>query len=224
MDASNYIYREAYCYAEFEKLLAKVTMCYKLMIDSGATLENDENKIRDYLILNYLKDDNVRKAIDIGQYIFEREVPEDAGTGRVDIKITSPNTFTQTAAYYTIECKRLNSVNAKGNSGLNCKYVAEGMSRYIDDRYASFYKTNGMIGFVVEKMDIDSNVECINDHLVQHTGAKTIKKLSPETFIPDFKYHYSSIHSKNNGDSIKLYHLMFDISAMINNAPVTTYS
>lgn len=212
MNASEYIYGSVYCYAEFEQLLAKITSCYKLMAVSGVQLANDENTIRDCLVLNYLKNDEVRKSIDIGPYNFEREVPEDTGNGRVDIKITSPNTFTQTAAYYTIECKRINSINTQGDSGLNCKYVMDGMTRYVDDKYASYYQTNAMIGFVVDKMDIDSNIGCINGHVSRLIGAKTTHDISPEAFISNFKFHYSSIHTKENGETLKLYHLMFDMT------------
>lgn len=215
MDANNFRYSSAYCYAEFEQLLTKITLCYKCMIASGERFENDENKIRDCLLLNYLKNDEVRRGVDIGNYNFEREVPEDIGNGRVDIKITSPDVFTKQAAYFTLECKRINAVNVEGDSGLNCKYVTDGMLRYIDGKYTSYYKTNGMIGFVVDTMDINSNISHINSHISTHIGGYATNNILPEAFIPDFDYHYSSVHTKSTGETIKLYHLMFDVSSCI---------
>ena len=48
---------------EFEKILTKVIVCYNLMLTDKVQLINDENSIRDVLLLNYLKDNTVRKMI-----------------------------------------------------------------------------------------------------------------------------------------------------------------
>ncbi|MDO1502614.1 hypothetical protein Q2T40_21115 [Winogradskyella maritima] len=45
-------------------------------------LENDENKIRDILLLNYLKNDEIREKVDLLEWHFEREVQEDHSIGR----------------------------------------------------------------------------------------------------------------------------------------------
>jgi len=45
--------------AEFEYVLQKITLCYKMMIDDGVKVQNSENLIRDKLLINYLKDNSI---------------------------------------------------------------------------------------------------------------------------------------------------------------------
>lgn len=201
----------------FEKLLAKVTECYHLMIDDGVCLTNDENKIRDVLLINYLSDNTIRQKVGLIQWDFEREVEEDrlAGkVGRTDIKVITLNTFVDQAAYYILECKRLDNKNLSGVSGLNAKYIKEGMKRYTDKYYSSHYRENGMIAFIVERLNIDSNVIEINTLLTTNfTSVPTIQPLKKHTIPPlDFDYLYKSIHTDKDGDELRLYHLMFDFS------------
>ena len=84
LNASNYQYSDYFYNAEFEDLLSKIIRCYHLMIDDSVSLTNNENDIRDILLLNYLKNDSVRKKIGLVNYLFDREVPEDYSV-RVDI-------------------------------------------------------------------------------------------------------------------------------------------
>jgi hypothetical protein len=71
-----------------------------------------------------------------------------------------------------------------------------------------------MIGFVVEKIDIHSNIEHINTLAKTSLKEKSsiIEKIHKEYFIPDFEHHYSSVHNDCDGDIFTLYHLMFDVS------------
>ena len=66
----------------------------------------------------------------------------------------------QEKAYFIIECKRLD-----GNKTLNDKYKNEGINRFITKKYSSYYGANGMIGFVVKKIDIDENIKKIGSFL-----------------------------------------------------------
>ncbi len=188
-----------------------MTTCYQLMKTDKVVLENDENKIRDSLLLNYLKKDRVRIDIDLLQWHFEREVQENYSIGRTDIKIISPNTFLKQDAYYILECKRLNSTNTSGTSGLNAEYIKNGIGRFTSKYYSSYHRVNAMIGFVVDDIEIHKNTKSINLLLKNSfKSIKTTKEITKDNFINDFEYHYHSIHTDKDNDELKIYHLMFD--------------
>lgn len=216
LNAVDYKYTSDIYHSDFEEVLSKIIVCYNLMKKHRIPLSNNENIIRDVLLLNYLKNNDVRKELNLINYIFDREVPEDKAKGRTDIKIQTPNSFVDTNAYFIIECKRLNRINPKGSKGLNAKYIKDGICRFVDEKYSSHYKTNGMIGFVVDNIDIHTNVDSINDLLkTTFVHANTRQELRFKKLHSKFKYSYLSSHKTNNNDEIKLYHLMFDFSKNI---------
>lgn len=216
LDASNFSGSIPFYDNEFEKILSKITICYQLMKTDKVVLDNDENKIRDILLLNYLKNDEIREKVDLLEWHFEREVQEDHSIGRTDIKVISPNTFKKQEAYYILECKRLDNTNTTGTSGLNAKYIENGIDRFITKYYSSYYRVNGMIGFVVEDLKIDENVKKINTLLTTSFSSITTKqKITKDSFIDDFEYHYNSVHTDKDNDELKIYHLMFDLSGNI---------
>jgi len=217
LDATNFSGSIPFYDVNFEDILSKITICYHKMITDYSTIENNENTIRDILLKKYLKNDKVREEIGlINLYNFEREVQEDDSEGRTDIKITSSYTFKKQKAYYTIECKRLDNINTTGTTGLNAKYVPNGIERFTSRYYSSFYRVNAMIGFVVEKMDIHQNVEKIDVLLETNNTINTTKRITKSNFIKDFEYHYHSEHVDKNNKELRIYHLMFDFS---NNMP-----
>ncbi len=207
---------------EFERILTGITACYKMMIkDNISVPSNDENRIRDILLLDYLKKRDIKKRVNLSDYRFDREIPEDFTKGRVDIRIISKNDFEIDEAYYSIECKRLDNKNLMGTTGLNAKYIKNGILRFIGRQYSAFYGVNGMIGFVVEQMNIDNNIKSINGLLTNNfKTANTQKKLTPVGFIKKFKYSYFSTHKDIQDKKIKLYHLMFDFSTNLNQEKV----
>lgn len=213
LDASNFSGSIPFYDNEFEKILSRITICYQLMKTDKVVLENDENKIRDILLLNYLKNDKIREKVDLLEWHFEREVQEDHSIGRTDIKVISANTFKKQEAYYILECKRLDNTNTTGTSGLNAKYIENGIDRFITKYYSSYYRVNGMIGFVVENLKIDENVKNINTLLKTSFSSITTKQeITKDSFIDDFEYHYKSVHTDKDNDELKIYHLMFDLS------------
>lgn len=218
LDASIFSGSAPFYEKQFEEILSKIVICYKLMKSDNVSVENDENKIRDYLLLNYLQNDKVRENIDLIQWHFEREVQEGHSAGRTDIKIISPNTFVKQEAYYILECKRLDNKNTSGTSGLNSEYIKNGIGRFTSKHYSSFHKVNGMIGFVVEKMDIHTNTSSINTLLKNSfTSITTSKSITKDTFIEDFDYLYHSKHSDTDKEELKVYHLMFDFHENVQN-------
>ena len=201
--------------AEFEEILSKIITCYDLMITDKVSLINDENAIRDVLLINYLKNNLVRRKINLTNYLFDREVPEDRSLGRTDIKIQTQNTFEDTNAYYIIECKRLDTTNISGTTGLNAKYIENGICRFVSSYYSTHHRTNGMIGFVVEQLDINKNVSEINNLLAtSFVNANTTQGLQHRNIISDFNYSYCSCHNTID-NKVLLYHLMFDFAKNI---------
>ncbi|HET8574163.1 MAG TPA: hypothetical protein VFL76_09855 [Edaphocola sp.] len=215
LNASGFGHNGIFYNAEFEDILSKVITCYRLMLSDKVALCNNENQIRDVLYLNYLNNDTVRKSIELQSYYFDRETQEDRTAGRTDIRILTANSFIETAAYYIIECKRLDATNPKGSTGLNAKYIENGICRFASKTYSTHYKTNGMIGFVVESLNINENVASINNLLsATFTKANTTQELKYRELIAGFEFSYCSTHSIGEND-VLLYHLMFDFSKNI---------
>lgn len=202
--------------AEFENIFVQIIICYNLMIGAKVSLPNDENKIRNELVSNYLMDNAIRAKINLTEYIFDREVPTKNDLGRIDIQVKSKDIFKDTTAYYNIECKRLDNDNQNGAKGLNGKYISNGIARFTtEEKYPFYNNTAGMIGFVVSEIDIYENVGFINKLLKNtFTDVNTEKELTQKQIMPDFKYSYFSQHKVNNSSKI-IYHLMFDFSRNI---------
>lgn len=215
LNASQYPYIADDYKSEFENILSKVIACYYCMISQNVSLNNDENKIRDVLYLNYLNNNSIRRKIGLKDYYFDREIHEDRTKGRTDIRVLSLNSFEDTSAYYVIECKRVNGINQNGKTGLNGEYILEGICRFVSEKYSSYYKTNGMIGFVVEPIDIHKNITSINTLLnTLFTQANTTQILSKCTIVKDFDFSYYSAHSID-AEEIIIYHLIFDFAKNI---------
>jgi hypothetical protein len=195
---------------EFEGILSKITTCYlQLRKDNIEVPLNDENGIRDILVNNYINNPEIKKSIELNYFVLP-EVPESNSTGRTDIRIFSPNTFYNQDEYYIIECKRIDHKACRGKSGLNYEYINNGINRFITGKYSSHYKTNAMLGFIIDSLDIHNNIEDIN-YLLKNNFSQfaTTFFLQRENFIENFEFHYSSTHLTNDKQDLKLYHLMF---------------
>lgn len=222
LDASNFNYNSAFYQNEFEKVLLGVIMCYNCINFSEVSLPNDENKIRDIMLNKYLKVESFKRAhSNLANYHFDYETVENRG--RADIRILPINPYLGDKAYYIIECKRLDNKNTKGISGLNAEYVKNGVCRFVTDYYSSYFNINGMIGFVVEGVNIDENRHHINSffdkNLIndkkEQVNAITIQKMEQIVINPDFKYSYTSKHRLADQNEVVLYHLIFDFSKNI---------
>ena len=235
LKAGNYNYSGDIYQSEFEIILSKLVICYKMMINDFPTLPRNENEIRNTLSLNYLRNDEMRAKLGLTNYLFDRESMEDHSVGRTDIKIQTLKTFIKQDAYYTIECKLIDNKNTTGPSGLNAKYIANGICRFTSTYYhTSDEKVNGMIGFVVAPIDINCNIHHINYLMTtelknsnsETINANLISGITKTTFIEDFEYQYKSEHKLTDERNISLYHLMFDFSknmmSWINNSMIVS--
>lgn len=194
LDASTFETSDINYEREFVNLMDNIYKCYELIIRDGIVIpKNDENGIRDILLLDYISKKEIRHDIcSIKGFRFDKEV--DVGNGRVDIKIITDKDFEEYEEFYVIECKRLD-----GHAKLNNAYVDDGIKRFTTSYksssllfyYPSSYGVNGMIGFVIDKIDIDSNMRKIKEEFT------LIKK----------NIMYESKHS-----NVKIFHLMMDFS------------
>lgn len=215
LNATGYHGNSNFFHAEFERILSYVIIGYKQMLIDKVSLINDENSIRDVLLYSYLKKPAFKKKHYFNNYLFDKELEEN--TGRIDIRVMPVNPFISDEAYYILECKRINSKNTSGKTGLNGDYIAQGICRFVSQKYECYHQTNGMIGFVVEKLKIDDNVTELNTLLgSQFPEAKTVKNISYRSFTTTFKHSYYSTHTVV-GSELLLYHLMFDVSGCIKN-------
>ena len=202
LDASRFKYAQPAAENAFIGILRGFIRLYEFVRRSGKTFKNNEVIIRDE-IFQYLQDVRVTNRIEPFMYYrVNKEVDEN--NGRLDLKIERLMPYTDPKAYFSIECKRIDGKKPNGKSGLNAKYVKEGINRYKQQKYTAYYKVNGMFGFVVDDMNIEENVKSINLFLKEgeHLSKKQIDKCFDEC--------YFSSHAVKNGGKLSLYHLMFD--------------
>lgn len=214
LDASNFKGSVPFYDANFECIMHKISVCYSMIVSSKVPLPKDENLIRDVLVNDYLNNNLIKEKLNLS-YFFNPEVPE-KNIKRPDIKIQSPNSVFRTEEYYSIECKVLDNKYVTGTSGLNAKYIKNGIRRFTDKEYTSHFRVNGMIGFIVDQMDIHQNVKNINLLLKSSfKEIKTTKLMTNERYYDDFEHHYASIHKDIDNNELKIYHLMLDVSGNI---------
>lgn len=222
INATKFGYSSSFYIKEFEDILRGVIVCSQCINSSKVKLPNNENEIRDVMLLNYLKNESFKKAhFNLASYHFDYETIENSG--RADIRILPVNPYINDEAYYIIECKRLNNQNLTGISGLNSEYVKNGICRFVTDYYSCHFGINGMIGFVVDNLDIDNNITCLNSLLKLdlnndrggNVKSMPIQEIKPIEISEEFKYSYTSTHQTVSQNEITLYHLMFDFSKNI---------
>jgi hypothetical protein len=220
LNALGYSFNAKNYTAEFQRILCGLFTCYTILLKNETVFPNDENKIRDTLLIRCLHNDEIRELTGLsGNFIFDREVPEDNTPGRTDIKVQTLHSFIKSDAYYIIECKRLDNNRTTGLSGLNAEYINNGIYRFVSKQYSIYHRINAMIGFIVEKLDISENIQKINTLLKkpQMRNCNTTREIQTVNFIPNFDFHYSSEHNDCDNESFILYHLMFDLSDNMQN-------
>lgn len=219
LDASSFDYSRTRKDSLFELVLTKCIIVYNTILNSGISLVNDENLIRDEF-LKYLKDYDFKVKNELKHLIFDKEIPEI--TGRVDIRILpTKDEYVNDSAYYIIECKRLNAANLKGLRGLNAEYVKNGICRFSTGYYSSYFGCNAMFGFLVEPVNTQKdivnninsmlNIDFINAQR-QSVNANATQQMQHENFAGGYSYSYMSKHTHSSGNELTLYHLMFDFS------------
>lgn len=219
MNAASFVYSSTRRDTYFETVLTTCVEVYKEIINSSIELEDNENKIRDKF-LKYLQNLDFKKSHELKNLKFDKETAENAG--RADIRVLpTKDEYINDEEYYLIECKRLNSQNLNGISGLNAEYVKNGICRFVSGYYSTHYGCNALFGFVVEHVDMENdivnninsmlNVTMTNDHDVD-VNANVIQQMCNQDFANSYPYSYISTHTHISGSELVLYHLMFDFS------------
>lgn len=156
LDASSFNYSRTRKDVNFEFVLTKCIIVYNTILNSGISLVNDENLIRDEF-LKYLQDFDFKVKNELRNLKFDKETTEN--TGRVDIRILpTKDEYVNDRAYYIIECKRLNTTNPKGATGLNAEYVKNGICRFSTGYYSSYFGCSAMFGFLVEPVNTQKDI------------------------------------------------------------------
>lgn len=206
----------------YEIIIDGLVECCILMnnafVVNSRKIPNHEEKIRTHLVENYLENEEERrKTCLVNQQLrFEVEVQENYNDknetyeGRVDIKVISTDTLSNRKAYYIIECKRID-----GGKNLNQKYITEGLQRFINNKYSSYYGKNIMLGFIVKNINIKKNLECIN--LLHQESLNVYTKNQISVVKDNILNNYLICESKYNINSkqLLLSHIFYDFSSII---------
>lgn len=218
LNATSFVYSQTRRDFYFESILITCVEVYQAIIGSAIQLANDENTIRNEF-LKYLQDMSFKQSHELKNLKFDKETSEN--TGRADIRVLpTKDEYVNDEEYYIIECKRIDSKNLHGASGLNAEYVKNGICRFVSDYYSTYYGCNAMFGFVVEQMNIDKNIKNINgllhNNFINQQGetvnAKAKQPIGHFNFAKGYQYSYVSTHTHISGKELTLYHLMFDFS------------
>lgn len=219
ISATNFKHSGSFYTNEFEDILRGMIVCYQCIYSSRVKLPNDENEIRNVMLKDYLKVKSFKEShFNLANYQFDLETIENSG--RTDIRILKVNPYIDDYEYFVIECKRLNSKNLSGTTSLNSEYVKNGICRFVSGYYSSYFGLNGMIGFVVDDLDIVNNITNLNSFLhkdlinekQETVNAKAVQEIKQIELYESFRYSYTSTHKTSSEREITLYHLMFDFS------------
>ncbi|WP_131726166.1 hypothetical protein [Chryseobacterium sp. Leaf405] len=177
------------------------------MLEDFDCIENNENKIKNRLYKDYLNNQIIRDQLGLNNFLFKTETAfiddnyNERGYSDIEV-IDLKKSFYSTESSYIIECKRLNGKSPLNKSSLYNAYLKEGIDRFVDEKYPTYYGVNGMLGFFVEKTDIEK--QC-----------KFFTKFTEYKFISNFEFSYKSKHITKSGKNLTLYHMMLDFSNKI---------
>lgn len=209
------VFRERVCNAVYCRITDfLVDICDGIIVDceqSNRKLPNDENIIRNVMIEDYIKKWKFSKRM--ADFRFESENPEHYDgkgkyIGRVDIRILWKGDFAKDDAYFIVECKRID-----GTAYLNKEYIKEGICRFVNKKYSSYYGRNIMLGFVVNKIDISGNVRLIDDMQSSYLDSNSF-----EPFVLIRKTSGTELYRNNyhiNTGALELCHLFSDYSSIV---------
>ncbi len=198
----------------FESIIEHLKKCSFEMktdcIKTGNWLHNDEDKITNRLVENYLNrnSSNIRFILQPPEKFV---TSEDRYEGRPDLKAVSHSWFSDSNAYYTIECKRID-----GKSHLNREYIINGVARFVvsSPQYPSHNKRNIMFGYIVKAIDIPQNTIKIEE--LQN---KLLDKVAASGFVLensfDSEYYVYSCQYQSETDCIELSHLFYNFADVV---------
>ncbi|HUT93736.1 MAG TPA: hypothetical protein VMY37_30005 [Thermoguttaceae bacterium] len=109
--------------------------------------------------------------------------------------------------YLAFECKRLNVKYESGFRSEASKYVHEGMSRFMEHKYARGLRQGGMIGYVMDG-DVDAAVRAIEGQFRDHKKLLLLRvpKLARSSLVPDNSNIRETTHH-GTGRPFRIHHL-----------------
>jgi hypothetical protein len=125
--------------------------------------------------------------------------------GRIDITLQFLHQFGDEDAYVGIECKRVGA----GYSGLNTRYVTEGVSRFVSGQYSAGHTWGFMLGYVLV-LPIDQITDPINARICADYGDKA--KLTPTGGHGNALVVLTGSLVQTSAHSIRIQHLFVDMT------------
>lgn len=191
-------------------------MSNKIVSDYQANsqkLPNDENAIRTILLEEYIDIDENKSANKMRGFRFDAEVQEHyvgngKYAGRVDIRIILKTDFEKDEACYIVECKRID-----GSNDLNKKYVEEGVARFVNRKYSTYYGKNLMLGFIVKAINIQFNanaIESIQNAMADSSMHGNLVRVNTSGCTTEYKCLYKLLN-----EDIELGHIFSDFSSIM---------
>ena len=210
----NFLVKQNY----FEQIIMILLKSGDLILKNKVKIENHEEKITAHIVENYLKNNCV---VDSSfPFSFETECKENFNrntntyTGRADIRVSSSDCLFRKNPkdYYTIECKRID-----GKANLNKNYVTEGVARFVVPpvKYESYHNKNIMFAYVVNKIDIKSNIIKIDTIHKRELSKFITKDISINLSNPSNNcYIYESEYSSVS-NTLELSHIFYDFHSIV---------
>ncbi len=223
-----FIYNELVLDEQFVAILRGIARAHRAMLVDCSAIENNERRIRNYLYEHYLSNGLFKEKHGLFPFHFEpepAEIKDGEEVGYLDIKVITFDTFKEPKNYYTVECKKLDGkyklIKPKTetkylSNSLATEYIENGVFRFVSQQYPTPLGVNGMIGFVVEAVDIEEGITDIASLMQERfTNCKTSRVLEKVLSDDDFEFTFLSTHQDVEENVFDLYHLMLDFSPIV---------
>ena len=144
-----------------------------------------------------------------GEHELEDMATTDATVlGRIDITLKFLHQFGNEDAYVAIECKRVGA----GSSGLNARYVTQGVDRFVTGQYATGHEWGFMLGYVLI-LPVEQVVTTINDRIRKTYGE--VAKLSPDISHALSLAILEGTLAQNGTHVIRIKHIFVDMTPVV---------
>lgn len=111
--------------------------------------------------------------------------------------------------YLAYEAKRLSVTMPSGFQALSGKYVSDGLTRYVMEKYAEGLPFGGMLGYV-----LDGNLPAASDRISQVLAKKSRKlalRAAPEPLpVIGTALRFQTQHVRPNGSEVDVVHTLID--------------
>lgn len=124
--------------------------------------------------------------------------------GRIDIILRFLHQFGDEEAYLGVECKRV----GHGESGLNQRYVTQGVNRFVTGQYATGHHWGMMLGYVL-RLPSTALVKGI-DARIRATYGEAAKLDDLDTHADALSTHSGNLTQGTSGHVIRLMHIFVD--------------